>query len=662
MSATDGDAVDLSDLDDVNWSSLQHAYGSAADVPALIRSLVSSSPEVRKQAIYDAFGNIWHQGTVYEATVEAVPFLVRIAVTAGVPDRGRVIELLAAIAAGTGYVSVHRTMMTGVDEWDAAELDAHEAKERLCIEAVGERLAQAAPDLVMLLDDPDTDVRPAVCWLLGRIPARADLITTALLGRYDHESDDLCRAAELLALGALAHGEPAASLSEVLASGAAAGGATAVAAAMVRAVVATDDDARIVACHDFTVALDNGGEAISQLAVVGEADGPESFMAAIVGPRPVARAALEAALLGADDASFRKAAIYLATERALFSRAATPASLGLLTEAASDPDQEVRHRAVRALCTLYPASASAAEVFTSGLADPYVQGPCAIAAARLGNRTAHALIAAAAQASDPPAWIGEALQALGHGVEPLADDIVTLINRLQRMPRRKAVIDNRLVQTTGSLAAIRDPSGKVLRLLGDLLDDARAIRQAARVLGSYGPAARSSAAALRNHLARTADPYARASLGFAIWRASGDAQPLFDVAREQLFPGKPRLIFDYLEPLGPTASDLAPQIEPLMRQGDPWQQVAAARTYWKITGDTAKALPILAGHAVVLPVGLKVVEALAWFGPEATFLAERLQSWLELDRRLGAPAVTGQIIATDEAFRAAIRTTLLAIA
>jgi hypothetical protein len=166
---------------------------------------------------------------------------------------------------------------------------------------------------------------------------------------------------------------------------------------------------------------------------------------------------------------------------------------------------------------------------------------------------------------------------------------------------------------------------------------------------------------LRKYLARTDDTYARASLGFAIWKASDDAQPLLEVARQQLFPGKPRLIFEYLEPLGPAGSDLTPQIEPLMRQGDAWQQVAAARTYWKITGDTAKALPVLADHAVVLPVGLKVVEALAWFGPEAAFLADRLQGWLDLDRRLGIPSPDGEIVARDEAFRAAIRTTLLAI-
>ena len=655
--------MDLSDLDDVDWSSLQHAYGSAEDVPALIRSLVSSDPEVRKQAIYDAFGNIWHQGTIYEATVEAVPFLVRIAVTAGVPDRGRIIELLAAIAAGTGYVSVHRSIMTDFGTWSADELNAREAEERLHIEAIGGRLARAARDLVMLLDDPDTDVRSVVCWLLGRIPGRAGFIIAALLRRYDHESDDLCRAAELLAVGALAQGEPAASLSEVLAAGAIAGGATAVATAMVRCVVASDDDERIVACQDFTAALDNGGEAISQLAVVGEANGPESLMAAIVGPRPGVQAALEASLLGANDMSFRETAVHLAMERALVSRAATPTILALLAEAAaSDPGEEVRRQAVKALCNLYPASASAAEVFASSLCDPHVQGPCAIAAAKLADRRAYAVIAAAAKTSDPPAWIGKALQALGQGVEPLVDDIVTLINRLRLVPRRKAGIDNRLVQIVGSLAAIRDPSREVLRLLDDLLDDARAVRQAARVLGCYGPAAGRSVAALRKHLARTDDPYARASLSFAIWSASDDARPLLEVAREQLFPRKPRLIFEYLEPLGPAASDLARQIEPLMRDGDAWQHVAAARTYWKITGNTAKALPVLAGHAVVLPVGLKVVEALAWFGPEATFLAERLRSWLDLDRRLGVPAPQSEIVARDEAFRAAVRTTLSAIA
>jgi hypothetical protein len=428
-----------------------------------------------------------------------------------------------------------------------------------------------------------------------------------------------------------------------------------------RAAVATEDEERIAACRDFSAALDNGGDAISQLAVIADASGPESFMAEIAGLRPGVQAALGAALLGADHASVRKSAIHLITEQALASRSATPVSVSLLTEAAADPDEEVRRRAVKALCDLYPASTPAVGVFASGLGDPQVQGPCAIVAARLGDPVAYPVIAATVRMPDPPPWIGQALQALGPGIEPLAGDITKLIKRLRQKPLRTAGIDNRLVQTVGSLQAIAGPPREILRLLEDLLDDGRAIRQAARVLGSYGPAAARSVASLRKHLASAGDPYARASLGFAIWNASGDAAPLLQVARELLVPGKPRLILDYLESLGPAAAGLVPRIEPLMRDGDAWQQVAAARAYWKITGDTATALPILVGHAVVLPVGLKAVEALAWFGPEATFLADRLEGWLNLDHRLGGPASHDHIVSADEAFRAAIRTTLAAI-
>src|SRR5207237_10305385 len=37
----------LEGLDAVEWASLTHAYGEAADVPGLIRELLSSDPEVR---------------------------------------------------------------------------------------------------------------------------------------------------------------------------------------------------------------------------------------------------------------------------------------------------------------------------------------------------------------------------------------------------------------------------------------------------------------------------------------------------------------------------------------------------------------------------------------------------------------------------------------
>jgi hypothetical protein len=63
-------------LDDVPWAQLHHAYGSAADVPKLIRALISPDAKTRSDAWYELHGNLWHQGTIYEATGHVVPTLL----------------------------------------------------------------------------------------------------------------------------------------------------------------------------------------------------------------------------------------------------------------------------------------------------------------------------------------------------------------------------------------------------------------------------------------------------------------------------------------------------------------------------------------------------------------------------------------------------------
>ncbi|GIE37012.1 hypothetical protein Ait01nite_100570 [Actinoplanes italicus] len=93
----------LNDLGAVDWSGLEHAYGAADDVPGLLRDLADGS----NGALATLYGNIWHQGTVYEATGHAVPFLVRI-LDLPAADPGAVLGLLASIAEGTSYHAVHR--------------------------------------------------------------------------------------------------------------------------------------------------------------------------------------------------------------------------------------------------------------------------------------------------------------------------------------------------------------------------------------------------------------------------------------------------------------------------------------------------------------------------------------------------------------------------
>ena len=110
----------LEGLDDIDWSSLTHAYGDAGDVPGVIRARASTDAEEAKEAEFELFGNIWHQGTVYEATAPAVPFLVELAERPETHDRPGLLMLLGAIAEGTSYLEVHEELYDAAEKADAA--------------------------------------------------------------------------------------------------------------------------------------------------------------------------------------------------------------------------------------------------------------------------------------------------------------------------------------------------------------------------------------------------------------------------------------------------------------------------------------------------------------------------------------------------------------
>jgi hypothetical protein len=82
------------DLDTVDWGRLSHAYGSAQDVPVYLRSLGAEDPEVRKEARQALYMTILHQGTLYSATVAAMPFLLRLVSIPDYPDRLEVMHFV----------------------------------------------------------------------------------------------------------------------------------------------------------------------------------------------------------------------------------------------------------------------------------------------------------------------------------------------------------------------------------------------------------------------------------------------------------------------------------------------------------------------------------------------------------------------------------------
>ncbi|GAB2808972.1 hypothetical protein GCM10027176_12180 [Actinoallomurus bryophytorum] len=73
-----GEPVTLNGLDDVDWASLSHAYGSAWDVPDLLRRLAAND-EAWDEAMRDYFDAVVHQGTCYDSTPRTIGPLVRLA-------------------------------------------------------------------------------------------------------------------------------------------------------------------------------------------------------------------------------------------------------------------------------------------------------------------------------------------------------------------------------------------------------------------------------------------------------------------------------------------------------------------------------------------------------------------------------------------------------
>ena len=73
-----GSGVDLGGLREVPWASLEHAYGQAEDVPALIQGLVRDDGEWSELLGELIGGMVLHQGSCYSATPHVIPFLARL--------------------------------------------------------------------------------------------------------------------------------------------------------------------------------------------------------------------------------------------------------------------------------------------------------------------------------------------------------------------------------------------------------------------------------------------------------------------------------------------------------------------------------------------------------------------------------------------------------
>lgn len=166
-------------IDEVDWVSLRHAYGSAEDVPGLLRGLASPDAAEREVALDAMYASVHHQGNVYDSTLACVPFLFALASRTEVQDRGAVVELLVSIGA----------------------------------ESAGPRAQAAvrarAAAFVPLADDPCPGVRRAAAGALVRFLGEPARVLALLRRRITVERDEQVLLALTAALGLFVRCRPA---------------------------------------------------------------------------------------------------------------------------------------------------------------------------------------------------------------------------------------------------------------------------------------------------------------------------------------------------------------------------------------------------------------------------------------------------------------------
>ncbi len=177
----------------VDWHALHHAYGAADDMPQLLRDLASPDAAVVEATVHELFGNIWHQGTVYEATAPAVPFLIEAARSLAALHRAELLHLLGAIATGASYLDIHQHLPSFNDCRDTLEHATQLARELGWVADAYAAVRKGVPVFLPMLTDVSSDVRGAAAYVLAQFSENRDRIYPALARQMREETDESAR-------------------------------------------------------------------------------------------------------------------------------------------------------------------------------------------------------------------------------------------------------------------------------------------------------------------------------------------------------------------------------------------------------------------------------------------------------------------------------------
>lgn len=604
----------FSGLYDVDWASMHHAYGSAAEVPALLEALRSPDADERGQALSDFYSKVHHQGDVYPSTTASLPFLLELAGDPGTPDRDEIIALLVSI----GGEAVERCEIDYADDADfvgaAAFMWAHgEAFVALAGDAACRVRQAAIPGLGLFLDDANRALnllqdRAAMTFcLLERLVVTQ---TTATLAQ--RLPVILPTAAVWLArLAVDPAGEPEFRL-----------------AALIHQARCTPD-----AISDELVPA-----AIGLLREIADAAPPEQPWPEPppVTPPPEDVPPFVAAAFEDLDRMNRRHALTTDLLRTLHKLlgARVPQRTSLLAEQLSSPEPGVRLDAIRmtsdlvgawrgdhaALIRLVAAQLGASNLHVAAeaaallerhyaIAEPAREtlaalvtghGPHGWASPRPHLRRLHQKVAMALARLGDARALPSLLAALDSGVDAwLAVQVAGMLPRAadQLVPRlcdrlRRADLSEQWPSNAGgilsALAKLGDPTA--LATITFVLTAAAerqnwtVMRAALGALRALGPAAAPALAEIRSVVA-VDDTWTRSAAITTLWTVGGHRDEVMPLALALLDTFALRDAADVLGQIGPPAAAALPRLRELLADNYEWNRVHAAAAIWDVGGE-----------------------------------------------------------------------------
>ncbi|MFF2078673.1 HEAT repeat domain-containing protein [Kitasatospora sp. NPDC058162] len=685
-------------MHEIDWSRLRHAYGTAEEVPELLRALGSADEEERGEALRRYYSAVHHQGDITACTTATLPFLFELAADAGRPGRASVIELLVDI----GTVAVERADPAGED-WEygghngAATYLRGRAEDFIRFAADDDRLVRQAaiPALGLLVDDPERAARllrerlpaetgtverqlvaEAMATLALRLPAAAPA-ATAWLGALadDRALDPTTRLAALVHRARCAQeliGE------EILPA----------ALALLGEPVEPDPDWWRTATPAHQTPDPEPGSAppyvlaaFLELDRHGQIHAPTTKLLRtfhqVLGFRAPERSALLLQQLRSADPGARLDALRMTTDLVNSTRGDYGSLIAVVAEQLDDPHPEVSAEAAHALHRCHPV-AEPARAALAGYVTAH--GPRAWASRHPELRRAHQeAVLALAELGDERAVpslrfaledgtdVWRAYPALGllpRAAGQLLPGLAARIRGLRPSPPGEWSELEVALSALGRL----DPAAALPAVRGKLESAARAaewtaVTSALQTLQRFGPVAAPALPTIRELAAHC--PEGKVALAaLAALRAVGgeaeDALPrLLDLLHDNEAPSDD--VADVLAEFGPAAAAALPRLRELLTHSYDWTRVHGAAAIWAIGGEpeAETVLPVLLtaweGNSVT---GRLVVPALQRMGPAAAPAVPVLLAQLARPERGGFFAS----LAEDEALQRRCRALLAELA